>query len=200
MVEKSHQVSKLYIHRCEREGYRFNNWAQIYKLPYKCTASTRSQSLHFRIVHRYVPTLKFLHTRQIIESPLCPKCGIDESLSHFLFYCQDVKPLWDIILSKLKQLFRLNNAFVSCKTVLFGYSKATPIVNLILLLVKQYIIICKARETRSVLRVEGLKQSVLRHFEIEKYTAKCSSIEDAFQLKWERVLGENGSLILESFI
>ena len=61
-IEKTKPTAE---HRWEWEGYRFRNWEKIYSIPYTCTTSTRLQSLHFRIVHRYVPTLKFLHIRNV---------------------------------------------------------------------------------------------------------------------------------------
>ena len=131
--------------RWEREGYRFNKWGDVYELPFRCTTSTRLHSLHFRIVHRCIPTLKFLHTRYVVESPLCPLCGVDERLDHFLFRCQDVRHIWSRLLPNLKQRFRLNSDFGTCKTVLFGYRKVKPLVNLLILLVKQYILSCKLK-------------------------------------------------------
>ena len=111
---RSRHVYKCYIEyqkptaeqRWEREGYHVN-WSKVYEGPYKCTKSTRLQSLHYRIVHRFIPTAKFLHVRRVKESPMCPKCEVEEDLTHFIFECQDVKPLWNAILTRLKQTFRL---------------------------------------------------------------------------------------------
>lgn len=101
---------------------------------------TKLQSLHFRIIHRYIPTRKFLSTRGITGSQLCPHCFQVDDLDHFFFNCDLVKPLWYRVLLLLKSKSNLANDFVSSKAVLIGNLKAPPIVNLILLLTKQYII------------------------------------------------------------
>ena len=186
--------------RWEKEGYRFTDWGEVYDLPYKCTTSTRIQSLHFRIVNRYIPTLKFLHIRNVTETPLCPLCSVDESISHFLFHCQDVNPIWSTMLPKLREIFHLNNDFVACKTVLFGYPKAKPVVNLFILLVKQYVVTCKLRETRRNVNIESLKCNIMQYFKTEKYISKYSLrlTAEQFQAKWEKVLEEDGYLALNA--
>ena len=204
-----HQLKARHIYQCfiagqkptaeqrwEREGYKFNKWSDVYQLPYTCTTSTRLQSLHFRVVHRYVPTSKFLHVRNVVPSPLCPTCGVNESLKHFLFQCRDVNTIWSNMLTKLQQLYNLKNDFVTCKTALFGYPKAKPIVNLLILLVKQYILSCKLRETRLKLSLDGVKNIIMHHFKTEKYISKYSHRTEQFQAKWKSVLAGDGSLSL----
>ena len=192
-IEKARPAAEI---RWEREGYIFDNWSQIYDLPYKCTSSTRLQSLQFRVVHRFIPTLKFLYTRQVTENPLCPICKIQETLQHFLFYCRDVHPIWSVVLPNLKQILALSDDFVTCTTVIFGYPKGTPVINLLVLLVKQYIISRKLREPRKSLSVEGVKYGILQYFKKEEYITKYYTTLTAenFRKKWERVLDEDGNL------
>ena len=128
------------VHRWEQRGLQPETWRRIFEIPYKCCTSTKLQSLHFRIIHRYIPTKRFLSTRGITGSQLCPHCFQVDDLEHFFFNCDLVKPLWDRVLPLLKSKFRLANDFVCSKTVLLGNPKVPPIVNLILLLTKQYII------------------------------------------------------------
>ena len=40
-------------------GVQPQNWQNIYSIPYKCSTSTRLQSLHYRIINRYIPTRKY---------------------------------------------------------------------------------------------------------------------------------------------
>ena len=78
---------------------------------------------------------------------------------------------------------------MSCKTVLFGYLNAKPLVNLLILLIKQYIISCKAKENRSNLSMEGLQCQIMQYFKMEKHISKCSLTAETFHAKWEGVLG-----------
>ena len=78
--------------RWEDAGYDIN-WTQVYKLPYKCTAATKLHALQYRILHRYIPTHRFLYTRGVTDSDVCRKCSCSDTLEHF-FGCSEVKLLW----------------------------------------------------------------------------------------------------------
>ena len=204
---KSRDIYKCFIdaekptaeHRWEREGYRYIDWGKIYMIPYLCTTSTRLQSLHFRVIHRYIPTLKFLHIRQVTNSALCPKCGEIENISHFLFHCPDVNSIWIRILTQLERKFDIKGSFVTCRTVLFGYQGCKPLVNLIILLIKQYILSSKTKEIRSNISPRGVKNAIMNHFKIEQHIAKQSNTADKFITKWESVLDGDRGLALDTF-
>ena len=131
------------VRRWDFFNIRPQSWREIYELPYKCTRATRLQALHFRIVNRYIPTRKYLCTRGVVGSPLCLKCFDVDDLEHFFVGCADVKELWNRLISKLKQIFRLPNNFGNYQTLVLGCPAAPPVVNLIVLLTKQYIVNCK---------------------------------------------------------
>ena len=57
--------------------------------------------------------------------------------------CKDVKELWKIIVSKLKELFRLPSNFCCYQSLILRSAAAPHIVNLIVLITKQYIVNCK---------------------------------------------------------
>ena len=65
------------------EGYTGIAWTSVYEIPYKCCASTKLQSLQFRVLNRYIPTRKFLCTRNVVGSPLCLTCFEIDTLQHF---------------------------------------------------------------------------------------------------------------------
>ena len=59
-----HKICKpAAVSRWEYYGVRPESWRGIYEIPYKSTKSTRLQSLHFRIINRFIPTRKYLCTR-----------------------------------------------------------------------------------------------------------------------------------------
>lgn len=183
----------------EREGY-YMNWNKVYEIPYGCTMSTRLQSLHYRVVHRYVPTLRFLHVRRIKDSPLCPTCNVEECLSHFMFDCKDVKPIWIKILTRLKYTFKLRNDFVQCKTVLFGYHRTKPVVNLIILLVKQQVVISKSKDVRTEIKTDHIKSGIMQYFNIEKQIAFHNNTMDKFLSKWDGVLADGDNIEFEKIM
>lgn len=63
-----------------------DRWENIDSLPFKITASTKLQSLRYRITHRFFPTRRSLNTRHVIDKPFCGECDEVDSLEHFLLH------------------------------------------------------------------------------------------------------------------
>ena len=176
----------------EQEGISFDCWGDMYEIPYKVTTSTKLQSLHFRIIHRYIPTRKFLCSRNIIGSRLCLKCFEVDTLEHFFYRCTDVREIWDKVLCKITAAFRLPNSFVNARTVLLGSASSPNIINLVILLCKQYIVACKLQNNSTHQpSVEGAIKMIINQHEIEKAIAKKADKLDQFWEKWEKVVYRN---------
>ena len=181
------------------EGFDITCWKDIYELPYKVSPSTKLQSLQFRVLNRYIPTRKFLCNRNVIGSMLCRRCFQIDNLQHFLYYCEDVRPLWDYILCKLKESFSLPAEFLKIETVLFGFVKAPAVVNLIALLCKQYIVNCKVNENPRVPNVEQCIRSIVMYYRAEKLMAKKQNRMDKFLAKWDKIVdSEDNSTLWEN--
>ena len=152
----------------------------------KCSISTKLQSLHYRIINRYIPTRKFLAVRGIVGSPLCVRCLEPDDLKHFFFECESVKPLWNTILPQLKAKYNLRNDFLHYETVLLGYPQAPPIVNLILLLVKQYIVNRKLnKDGEEEPSIEGAKMDIINFCYAEGMLAVKRNRIQAHKEKWK---------------
>ena len=169
-------------------------WQTIYELPYKCTSSTRLQSLHFRIVNRYIPTRKYLCTRGIVGSPLCLKCFEVDDLEHFFFECADVKEVWNIVIAELINKFNLGSSFGTFQSVIFGDPAVPPLVNMILLIAKQYIISCKlsSNDTPSEPNAQCLSGIVTKYAQAERLRAQKHDKLEQHNVKWKKLLDENG--------
>ena len=118
----------------------------------------------------------------------------------FFYRCQDVNPIWTRVLSQLGRKFDLRSNFVSCRTVLFGYPGGKPLLNLIIILIKQYIVSAKAKESRSEISPRGIKNVIMHYFKTEKHIAKCSNSMDTFLTKWEGALDGDGDLALDTLV
>ena len=175
----------------EDEGFRNQSWRKIYEIPFRCCKSTKLQSLHYRIIHRYIPTRKFLFSRSIIGSNLCPECYEIDNLQHFFYTCNSVRSIWDHILPQIQNIFNLPNNFIDIKTVLFGYTKAPLIVDLLLLLCKQYILSCKLG-TQNRITIAGALHVIENHYHTEKATAKARDRKEKFTARWAKVIDNNG--------
>ena len=176
----------------EEEGFDIKCWEHVYTVPYKCTSSTKLQSLQYRILHRYIPTRKFLCSRNVIGSKLCRKCFEVDNLQHFFYACEDVSEIWKVVLTRLKNKFSFLNDFLSVDTVIFGCVNSPPIVNLVILLCKQYITSCKLSEDYNTSpSLEGAIQVITNQHRVEEVIAKKTNSLDQFEKKWEKVIDRN---------
>ena len=204
-LRSSHVYTTLLVMRTptaqrkwEEEGFTFDNWEHLYEIPYKCSSSTKLQSLQYRVLHRYIPTRKYLCTRSIVGSRLCRNCFEVDNLQHFFYLCADVKGIWDFVLPRLKDRFRLPNAFVSIETIIFGRVKVPAVVNLIIILCKQHITLCKLREDASIRpSIGGVLHAITNQHSVEEIIAKRSNSLDKFWNKWEKVINKNGDNIFK---
>ena len=180
------------------EGVDIPNWSKIYLIPYGCTKSTRIQSLHYRVIHRYIPTRKYLCTRGIAGSPLCLKCFATDTLQHFFCDCEDVTRLWGIIMSTLKRTFNLAERHTTHENILLGVPDAPPVVNLIILLCKQYIVNVKLgqQERAPLLNMETFISILKQEFQAEMLVGKRNSKVEAVLNKWHRVFDTTGQCII----
>ena len=170
-----HKICKpAAVSRWEYYGVRPESWRGIYEIPYKSTKSTRLQSLHFRIINRFIPTRKYLCTRGVVGSPLCLKRFEIDDFEHFFVVCVDVKMVWENMITQIRSKFSLPSNFYSFQTLILGSPAAPTIVNLILLLTKQYIVNCKlgTDDRLQTPHIACLIEVISREAEAEKIMAK----------------------------
>ena len=162
------------------------SWKDIYEIPYKCTTSTRLQSLHYRIINRYIPTRRYLCTRGVIGSPLCRKCFMMDDLQHFFVECPDVKQLWSAISELIGQNLALQEQILDCQSIILGCPKAPDVVNLIILIAKQHIVASKL-STDNVLepRISAVKAMIEKTYRAESIIAKRRGKTDGLNKKWK---------------
>ncbi|XP_060959153.1 uncharacterized protein LOC133030431 [Cannabis sativa] len=66
-------------------------WKNLWHLP----LPAKVKHFAFRATNSTLPTAKNLAHRKIIPSPVCDRCGgMEESVSHALFYCRSVRRVW----------------------------------------------------------------------------------------------------------
>ena len=72
-----------------------DDWADVFRIPYTCTKSTKLQAFQYQVIHRYIPTKRFLFVRHIVDRPNCFKCNDDDTITHHLFRCPRVLNFWN---------------------------------------------------------------------------------------------------------
>jgi len=182
--------------RWEEEGVDFGErWVCIYRLPYEVTTSTRLQTLQYRIVHRYFPTRRFLYSRKVIDDPFCDDCGLVDSLYHYFFECHEVHSFWNDLIVKVNvKLPRQRQIKLTRVGVLLGFPRKLPVVNLLMLVAKQFLASQKYRQ--GAVTYEIFYPNIVKMFSIEKEIARKNGKTDKFMKKWKPFISADGMLDL----
>ena len=142
-----------------------------------------------RIIHRILPTNKYLHLCKLTHSPLCVFCDSHvETLNHLFWSCNFVQAFWKDLIKTIQQKCthcdRLN---LSQELILFGKTEnvyTDKAIDSILLYAKYFVYKCKLQERRPLFDQCMLE---LKHrIKIERIlafrTGKLSSFKDKWKL------------------
>lgn len=164
-------------------------WRNIFALPFQITKSTKLQSLQYRITHRFFPTRRYLFIRNVVDDPFCDECGEVDSLEHYFVECEEVKTFWRELANSINRRVERKHAFIcSKKNILFGCLDTTNIVNLIILIAKQYIVNQRFREGQ--VTITSFIVTLNKYFEIEKSIALKNLKIEKMKVKWNCFISE----------
>lgn len=184
------RTSPAALVRWEEEGYNFENWSDVFKIPYACTSSTRLQSLQFRVLHRYLPTRRFLFIRKVTNDQTCRFCNEIENTVHFLYECQSVKHrIWDRMFRDLHII-----SDDPRRDAVFGIIDGRHAHNLIIILIKQYIVSCKLSTPVVEPSFFGVKGAIKHCIETERIIARKNEKLEKFRIKWNGFIDEDGQI------
>ena len=57
------------VTRWEFYEYNVKSWKEVFRIPYICTKSTILQTLKYHILHRYIPTRRYLFIKNVVDAP-----------------------------------------------------------------------------------------------------------------------------------
>ena len=159
-------------------------WNSIYKNIYSCTVSTKYRSFQYRFLSWAVITNKELLKYGIIESDLCTFCGeAKETVTHLFWECRMVQKLW----KKLKEIVLEQNisSELNIMDAFLGIS-ASNLINLICVVVKQYIYFCRCKNITPIVEV-----MLNRIKEVKNIEYKIASVNDTVtkhSKKWTLII------------
>ena len=179
------------VQRWIEVGYQDIEWEKVFTIPYRCTKSTKIQSMQYRIIHRYIPTNRYLFIRKIIDSPQCTRCRRDDTLEHFFYECAGINKIWEVVFTRLE--IQAENC---ARHIIFGMPEERDVINIIILLVKQYIIRCKLSYEHIEPRIEGARMQINNFIMLEKYTFQQNNAIVCFSRKWHGLLDKNDQIKL----
>ena len=158
-----------------------------FKKIYKTTTDPQLKWFQIRVIHRLIPTNRFLHIRKIKDSPTCTfGCNLEETLSHLLYKCPKVELFWNQILIWIKANCT-NCDFLSFseQLIVFGHKKnvlTDKVIDLLLLVGKWHIYKCKLQDTEPMINV--FKQQFKSRYFIERGINKALGKLDSFTEIW----------------
>ena len=170
--------------RWSAEGVEFANWSAAYGRVFKTTASTKLQSLQFKIIHRFFPTRRFLFIRKVSDDPFCDNCGQEDTLEHYFFECAEVHAFWSELASKLNAL-GMTMRF-TLDVVLFGSDTCSLLINLIILVAKQFIVEQNYRD--GCKGISAFRASLFKMFRMEKCIATKNEKMGKFRRRWSPLI------------
>jgi hypothetical protein len=171
--------------------YNDLNWNIIFGLSYRTTADTRLRWFQTRLLHRILPTNKYLFMCKLVDSPLCTFCNLEQdSLSHLFWSCPEVNAFWmslqGIIHVKCTHCY---NFHFSEKLILFVVHcrvHSDSVMDLIILQTKYYIWKCKVQ--KKLPRIPILLQILKTRHSTEKQAAYSMNKNMRFDNIWKPYL------------
>ena len=120
------------------------NWKQIFAKVCRTTSDVHLKWFQYRLIHRLIPTQRYLFLIKISNSSMCTFCGSEpETISHLFWDCPFVQRFWADVLQWIHEKCPHCEFFnFSECLVLFGYKedcKTDKVMDLIILLGKYHI-------------------------------------------------------------
>ena len=162
-------------------------WKKIFPFCHKITQEAQLKWFQTRLLHRLLPTQKYLYLCKLVDSPDCNFCEQEEqTISHMLYDCTVIFQFWTDFQQMLKSKCQhCNNFSIDSELVLFGVKKnikTDKVLDLIILQAKFYIYKCKLQDLKPVIStfICLLKDK----YTIEQYNAYINNRQTKFHNEW----------------
>ena len=165
------------------------NGKAFFLLTQKVTLSTYSRWFQLRILHRILATNTFLYKINITDSNICNFCNSEpETLKHLFHDCPCVQTFWKTLFQWLQaECIHIVHVNPSLKDILFGIidkNRADLVVNLIILLGKQFIYKCRRNNQQLPVAIQQYKSFLKSVYDTEKYIAFKNCSWKKFNTRW----------------
>ena len=145
------------------------DWKSVYSNIYSSTLNVKVQSFQFKLVHRILPTNKFLHICKIKETEMCYFCNSEiETFEHLFFECTVVRQFWYKIKHWLNPHIEID-IWLNTENIILGIitnNKNSILINHIFLLAKRCIFSTKYKE--GILSLSILVNTIRNVYNIEQ--------------------------------
>ena len=167
--------------------YGEQNWKIILKKCMYTSSDVQLKWLQSRIIHRILPTNRYLHFRRAVNSPLCTFCeNEEETICHLLWNCPTVKEFWqELQRTMTRECTNCENLKFAEKFVLFGVQQnfvSDRTIDCIILMAKMYIYKSKWKQTPP--RMNVFKLLLKERYKLEKYMYAIRGCSEKFEKDW----------------
>ena len=170
----------------ELENIQNKDWKLYFSLPFKITKDTKLQWFQTRLIHRILPTNKYLTLIQIKDCAQCTFCSNDiETLVHLFWSCPFSRNIWNELLTFLKIEDYFPEFRFSPTNVILGIpntNKKYTALNLIILKTKY--IIYKNRCQNTNININLFQEEIKALYKLEKYLAQIRDRSNKFDEVW----------------
>ena len=162
-------------------------WKSIFLSTFKVTQENKLRWFQYRILHRQIPTQKYLFVRKLADNPTCIFCDEEEdSVQHLLWSCPVSQNFWTKLTSLLSDTCQNSRGLTLSELyVIFGlkaYHNRDKVLDLIILLAKFHIYKCKLQN--SLPNIKHLKNIIKNRYYIEKCNSQIKGTQTEFELIW----------------
>ena len=166
-------------------------WKKIFSLCHKVTQEAQLKWFQTRLLHRLLPTQKYLHLCKLVDSPVCNFCNQEiQTISHMLYDCTSICQFWTDIQEILKDKCQhFNNLSLDKELILFGIKKNTEtdkILNFIILHAKFYIYKCKLQDLLP--SIPAFICVLKDKYMLEQYNSYIHNRQNQFKNDWHMYL------------
>lgn len=168
------------------------NWKSIFDKCFATTSDNQLRWFQYRILHRLLPTARYLFLRNIVDSPTCSFCeNEEETIQHLLWHCDTVATFWN----DLQQLIantctHLVNFSLHEDLVIFGVRDnffTNPVLDFIILMGKFFIYKCKF--TNNTPTIPGFQAYLKNRYKLEKILSSRKNQYLSFIDNWLPYMG-----------
>ena len=163
------------------------NWLWIFRKVIKTTLDPQLRWFQLRLLHRLLPTNRYLHVRKLADTALCSFCNNeDETIVHLFWECTYSQIFWTDVLKWITDNCQhCNNLTLSKELVIFGVKQnivTDKVFDLIMLLAKFHIYKCKLQT--AIPNKTAFVQQVKYRYIVESYSHALSGSRQKFAVDW----------------
>ena len=163
------------------------DWVKIFSHCCKTTLDVQLRWFQMKLLHRLIPTEKYLYQCKIIESPLCGFCNTEnQTIEHLFWHCERVRVFWNDVLALVNDKCQhVHNLNFNHNLILFGIAqniKTDRGLDLLILWAKYFIYKCKIQ--KKIPNLQGFHIFLKSRWNLEKYASSINGTQGLFDRTW----------------